>query len=125
MEQKTIFEQLGGTYTQQGDFLLPNVKLPDQPEYNIGVWGQRCRRYLKEHHRILYYNLLTSCKLLEHLAEVETECNERMDTLVKAISKQEGVTEALKATDQMKWVRRMNSIRNRAEEIVLTKYLYI
>lgn len=125
MEQKTIFEQLGGTYTQQGDFLLPNVKLPDQPEYNIGVWGQRCRRYLKEHHRILYYNLLTSCKLLEHLAEVETECNERMDTLVKAISKQEGVTEALKATDQMKWVRRMNSICNRAEEIVLTKYLYI
>ena len=125
MEQKTIYEQLGGTYSQQGDFLLPNVKLPDQPEYNIGVWGQRCRRYLKEHHRILYYNLLTSCKLLEHLAEVETECNERMDTLVKAISKQEGVTEALKATDQMKWVRRMNSIRNRAEEIVLTKYLYI
>lgn len=125
MEQKTIFEQLGGTYTQQGDFLLPNVKLPDQPEYNIGVWGQRCRRYLKEHHRILYYNLLTSCKLLEHLAEVETECNERMDTLVKVISKQEGVTEALKATDQMKWVRRMNSICNRAEEIVLTKYLYI
>ena len=71
------------------------------------------------------YNLLTSCKLLENLAEVETECNERMDTLVKAISKQEGVAEALKATDQMKWVRRMNSIRNRAEEIVLTKYLYI
>lgn len=125
MEQKTIYEQLGGTYSQQGDFLLPNVKLPDQPEYNIGVWGQRRRRYLKEHHRILYYNLLTSCKLLEHLAEVETECNERMDTLVKAISKQEGVTEALKATDQMEWVRRMNSIRNRAEEIVLTKYLYI
>ena len=108
MEQKTIYEQLGGTYSQQGDFLLPNVKLPDQPEYNIGVWGQRRRRYLKEHHRILYYNLLTSCKLLEHLAEVETECNERMDTLVKAISKQEGVTEALKATDQMEWVRRMS-----------------
>lgn len=125
MEQKTIYEQLGGTYSQQGDFLLPNVKLPDQPEYNIGVWGQRRRRYLKEHHRILYYNLLTSCKLLEHLAEVETECNERMDTLVKAISKQEGVTEALKATDQMEWVRRMNSIRNRAEEIVLTNHLYI
>ena len=125
MEQKTIFEQLVGTYIQQGDYMLPNLTMPDQDDYEIGVWGQRRRRYLKEHHRILYYNLMTSCKLLEHLAEVEKECNERMDILVKAIAKQEGVTEALKAADQMAWVRRMNNIRNRAEEIVLNEIVYV
>ena len=121
MEQKTIFEQLGGTYSQQGDYLLPNVKMPKQPEYNIGVWGQRRRRYLKLHRPILYTNLLTSCKLSEHLADIEEECSERMDSLVKAIAKQEGVTEALKASDQMAWIRRMNNIRNLAEEIVLNE----
>ena len=125
MEQKTIFEQLGGTYSQQGDYMLPNLKMPKQPEYNIGVWGQRRRRYLKQHRQIIYTNLLTSCKLSEHLAEVEKECAERMDSLVKAVAKQEGVTEALKAADQMVWVRRMNNIRNRAEEIVLNEIVYV
>ena len=125
MKQKTIFEQLGGTYSQQGDYLLPNLKMPKQPEYNIGVWGQRRRRYLKQHRPILYTNLLTSCKLSEHLAAVEEECNERMESLVKIIAKQEGVTEALKAADQMAWVRRMNNIRNRAEEIVLNEIVYV
>ena len=125
MEKKTIFEQLGGTYSQQGDYLLPNLKMPEQPEYNIGVWGQRRRRYLKKHRPILYTNLLTSCKLSEHLAAVEEECNERMESLVKIIAKQEGVTEALKAADQMAWVSRMNNIRNRAEEIVLNEIVYV
>lgn len=125
MEQKTIFEQLGGTYSRQGDFLLPNLKMPEQPEYTIGVWGQRRRRYLKKHRPILYTNLLTSCKLSKHLAVIEEECNERMDILVKAMAKQEGVTEALKASDQMAWVRRMNNIRNRAEEIVLNEIVYV
>ena len=125
MEQKTIFEQLGGTYIRQGDYLLPNIKLPEQPEYNIGVWGQRRRRYLKQHRQIIYTNLLTSCKLSEHLAEVEKECAERMESLVKAMAKQEGVTEALKANDQMAWVRRMNNIRSRAEEIVLNEIVYV
>ena len=124
MEQKTIFEQLGGTYSQQGDYMLPNIKMPEQSEYNIGVWGQRRRRYLKQHRPILYTNLLTSCKLSKHLAEVGAECNEQMESLVKAMAKQEGVTEALKATDQMAWVRRMNNIRNRAEEIVLNEIVY-
>ena len=101
MEKKTIFEQLGGTYSQHGDYLLSNLKIPKQPEYNIGVWGQRRRRYLKKHRPILYTNLLTSCKLSEHLAEIEEECNERMESLVKVIAKQEGVTEAFKVTDQM------------------------
>ena len=125
MEQKTIFEQLGGTYSRQGDYLLPNLKLSEQPDYNIGVWGQRRRRYLKQHRPIIYTNLLTSCKLSEHLAEVEKECTERMDSLVKAMAKQEGVTEALKAADQWAWVRRMNNIRNRAEEIVLNEIIYV
>ena len=108
MEQKTIFEQFGGIYSQQGDYMLPNLKLPEQPENNIGVWGQRRRRYLKKHRPILYTNLLTSCKLSEHLAEIDEECNERMESLVKDMAKQEGVTEALKAADQMAWVRRMS-----------------
>ena len=125
MEQKSIFEQLGGTYSPQGDYMLPNLKLPEQPEYNIGVWGQRRRRYLKQYRPILYTNLLTSCKLSEHLAEVEEECIERMESLVKAMANQEGVTEALKAADQMAWVQRMNNIRNRAEEIVLNEIVYV
>ena len=125
MKQKTIFEQLGGTYIQKGDYLLPNLKMPKQPEYNIGVWGQRRKRYLKKHRPILYTNLLTSCKLSEHLAAVEEECNERMESLVKIIAKQEGVTEALKAADQMAWVSRMNNIRNRDEEIVLNEIVYV
>ena len=86
MEKKTIFEQLGGTYSQHGDYLLPNLKMPEQPEYNIGVWGQRRRRYLKKNRPILYTNLLTSCKLSEHLADIEEECSELMDSLVKASS---------------------------------------
>ena len=145
MEQKTIFEQLGGTYSQQGDYLLPNLKIPEQPEYNIAYGGagvrwtplpqaeapieptgeKRRRRYLKKHRPILYTNLLTSCKLSEHLAEIDEECNERMESLVKDMAKQEGVTEALKAADQMAWVRRMNIIRNRAEEIVLNEIVYV
>ncbi len=125
MEQNTIFEQLGGTYSQQGDYLLPNLTLPETKEYVIGKYGHLRSRYLKQHSPILYTNLLTSCKLSEHLAEVEKECAERMDNLVKAIAKQEGVTEALKAADQMAWVRRMNNIRNRAEEIVLNEIVYV
>ena len=125
MEQQTIFEQLGGKYSQQGDYLLPNLTLPETKEYVIGKYGHLRSRYLKQHSPILYTNLLTSCKLSEHLAEVEKECAERMDNLVKAIAKQEGVTEALKAADQMAWVRRMNNIRNRAEEIVLNEIVYV
>lgn len=124
MEKKTIFEQLGGTYSQQGDYLLPNLKMPEQPEYNIGVWGQRRSRYLKQHRPILYTNLLTSCQLSEHLTDIEKECSERMDSLVKYMAKQEGVTETLKAADQMAWVRHMNNIRSRAEEIVLVTIIY-
>ena len=125
MEQKTIFKQLGGIYSQQGDYLLPNLTLPDTKEYVIGKYGRLRQRYLKKHRPILYTNLLTSCKLSEHLADIEKECSERMDSLVKAMAKQEGVTEALKAADQIAWARRMNNIRNRAEEIVLNEIVYV
>ena len=125
MEQKTIFEQLGGTYSQQGDYMLPNLTLPDTKEYVIGEYGHLRQMYLKKHRPILYTNLLTSCKLSEHLADIEEECSERMDSLVKAMANQEGVTEALKDADQMEWIRRMNNIRNRAEEIVLNEIVYV
>ena len=122
---KSMFEQMGGTYTMQGNYRLPNLLPPTEEKRPIGVWGQRRRRYLKKHRPILYTNLLTSCKLSEHLADIEEECNERMDSLVKAMANQEGVTEALKSADQMAWVRRMNNIRNRAEEIVLNEIIYV
>ena len=121
---KSLFEEMGGTYRQEGDYLIPNLALPDEPEYQIGKYGRMRRSYLKEHRPILYTNLLTSGTLHRHLAEIDQACNERMAIIVSAIAKQEGVTEALKAADQMEWVRRMNSIRSRAEEIVLTELVY-
>ena len=121
---KSLFEQMGGTYRRQGDFLIPNLVLPDTGDYQIGKYGRMRRRYLKEHRRVLYTNLRTSGNLRCHLAEIDQACNERIESIVSAIAEQEGVTEALKAADQMEWVRRMNSIRNRAEEIVLTELVY-
>ena len=121
---KSLFEQMGGTYRREGDFLIPNLVLPDTGDYQIGKYGRMRRRYLKEHRRVLYTNLLTSGNLRCHLAEIDQACNKRMENIVSAMAKQEGVTEALKVDDQMEWVRRMNSIRNRAEEIVLTEFVY-
>lgn len=113
------------TYTQQGDYLLPNLKLPEQPKVEIGIWGKRHLRYLKNHHPIIYTNLLTSCKLTAHLADIDREANEMFNRLVKQLAKQEGVTEQLKAENQILWVRRMNNIRNRAEEFVNSKLIYV
>ena len=124
IHMKSLFEEMGGTYRQEGDYLIPNLALPDEPEYQIGKYGRMRRSYLKEHRPVLYANLLTSGTLHRHLAEINQACNERMAIIVSAIAKQEGVTEALKAADQMEWVRRMNSIRSRAEEIVLTELVY-
>ena len=122
--EKSLFEQLGGTYTQAGDYVLPNLILlaENQP---IGIWGQWHARYLKQHHRILYYNLLTSGKLNAHLAEIDQQAEEIFFRLIKQMANREGVTEQLKAKNQMEWVRRMNNIRNRAMEIVYTKVIYI
>ncbi len=121
---KSLFEEMGGTYRQEGDYLIPNLALPDEPEYQIGKYGRMRRSYLKEHRPVLYANLLTSGTLHRHLAEIDRACNERMAIIVSDMARQEGVTEALKAADQMEWVRRMNSIRSRAEEIVRTELVY-
>ena len=122
--EKTLFEQNGGTYSQQGDYLLPNIKPPEQPEYEIGVWGNRRRQYLREHHRVLYYTMLTQCTLYPHLADVEQRAQNLCSQLEDTLARQEGVTEELKAADMMTWVRKMNNIRNRAEEIVNTELIY-
>ena len=121
---KSLFEQMGGTYRQEGDYLIPNLVLPDNGNYQIGKYGRMRRTYLKEHHRALYTNLVVEGTLFKHLAEIDQSCNKRMKIIVSAMAKQEGVTETLKAADQIEWVRRMNSIRNRAEEIVLTELVY-
>ena len=121
---KSLFEEMGGTYRQVGDYFIPNLSLPDDSEYQIGKYGRMRRTYLKEHRKNLYNNYVLEGTLFKHLAEIDQACNERMEIIVSAMSEQEGVTEALKAADQMEWVRRKNSIRNRAEEIILTELVY-
>lgn len=122
--KKSLFEQMGGTYTQVGDSMLPNLTLPEEEQKSIGIWGQRHARYLKQHHKILYYNLLTSGKLNAHLAEIDRQAEEMFFRLVKQMAEREGVTERLKAENQMEWVRQMNSIRNRVSEIVYAKIIF-
>ena len=115
---KSIFEQSGGVYTMQGDYRLPNLTLPAEEERPIGVWGQRRLRYLKQNHKVLYYNLITSGKLHSHLADTEEQAQELFSRLVKEYAEKEGVTEQLKSADPMAWVRQMNNIRSRAAEII-------
>ena len=122
--KKSIYEQCGGTYTQVGDYLLPDLIIDETEQQPIGKYGRMRKRYLKEHRPILFSNLLLSGKLDQHLTEIDRACVERMDLLTRQMAPQEGVTESLKATDQMEWVRRMNSIQNRAEEIVLNEFVY-
>ena len=121
---KSLFEQLGGTYTRQGDYCLPDVCLPPEEERPIGVYGQRRRVYLKKHHPILYYNLLTAGVLDGHLADIEEQAEAMFSRLVKQLSEKEGVTEALKSENQMLWVQRMNNIRSAAMEIVVNDLIY-
>ena len=109
----------------QGDYRLPNITLPAEDERSIGVWGQRRLRYLKQHHKVLYYNLLTSGKLHSHLADTEEQAQTLFSRLVKEYAEKESVTEQLKATDQMAWVRRMNNIRERATEIVNADVVFV
>ena len=121
----TIFEQTGGTYTQMGDYMLPDL-LPaeEEKEANIGIWAMRHKRYLKQHHKVLYYNWLTSGKLNSYLVDIEQQAQDLFSRLVKDLAEKENVTENLKATDQMLWVRKMNNIRNRATEIVNADIIY-
>lgn len=121
---KTIFEEMGGTYRQVGDYFIPNITLSDDGEYQIGRYGRMRRSYLKEYRKILYNNHVLEGTLFKHLDEIDQACNERMENIVSAMAKQEGVTEALKAAEQIEWVRRINSIHNRAEEIILTELVY-
>ena len=121
---KSFFERNGGTYRQVGDYLLPNLTINETEQRPIGKYDRMRKRYLKEHRRVLYTNLLVTGKLDQHLAAIDKTCEERMDLLIPQMTEQEGVTEALKAADQMEWVRRMNNIQNRAEEIVMNELVY-
>ena len=122
--QKSIFEQCGGTYTQVGDYLLPDLIIGEDEQQHVGKYGRMRNRYLKEHRPVLITNLLLSGKLDQHLTEIDRACTERMELLTRQMADREAVTEALKAADQMEWVRRMNNIQNRAEEIVLNELVY-
>lgn len=122
---KTIFEQQGVEYRQAGNYMLPNVDLNELKEYQIGVWGQRYKRYLKSNHRVLYYNYLTSGRLYEHLAEVDTRAEKMFQELVKSLAEKENVTEKVKAENTFLWIRKMNNIRNRATEIVNTEVIFV
>ena len=121
----TIFEKQGGTYTQVCDYMLPNL-LPaeEEKEGNIGVWAMRHKRYLKQNHKVRYYNLLTSGKLNSYLADIEQQAQDLFLRLVKDLAEKENVTEELKATDMMLWVQKMNNIRNRATEKVNAEIIY-
>ena len=122
---KTIFEEMGGTYVRQGDYLLPCLSLPAEKENKpIGVWGQRHLRYLKQHRKALYTNLLTSGKLNSYLADIDKQAEDMFSRLVKQLTEREGVTEQLKAENQMEWVGRMNNIRSKAMEIVTAELIY-
>ena len=122
--EKTLFEQMGGTYTGQGDYLLPDLSRVPQEERPIGVWGERRRKYLKEHRRVLYYSLFTSGNLHSHLADVEEQAQEMFERLTKQMAEKQGATEALKAADMMAWVGRMNNIRNATEEAIYNEIIY-
>ena len=124
MDKYIYNEQNGLWYELQGNYYLPCLKLPEEPEVYIGIWGQRHRHYLKTPRKVLYTSLLTSGKLNSHLADIDRQAEEMFSRLVKQLAKVEGVTETLKAADQMEWVRRMNSIRNRVSEIVSEELIY-
>ena len=120
----TIFEQKGGRYVQHGDYLFPDPTLPDEGHWTIGKYGRMRHVHLREHHPGLYSRLILSGKLNEHLAEVERICQERLETMIPQMAKQQGVTEELKARDQFGWVGRMNEIQHSAEEIILTEIVF-
>ena len=121
---KSLFEQMGGTYTQQGDYILPNLMLPVEEKRPIGIWGQRHLRYIKQHRRIHYTELLTSGKLNAYLAELNDEADAMFSRLINQMAEKQGVTEQPKTKNQMLWVQRMNNIRNAAIETVNRELIY-
>ena len=125
MEKRIYNEQTGISYTLQGDYYLPDLTLPDQEDEPIGLWGQRHSRYIKQHRKILYTNLLTSGKLNGYLADIDKQAEDMFFRLVKQMAGREGVTEQLKANNQMEWVARMNNIRSRATEIIYVELINV
>ncbi len=121
---KSLFEQLGGTYREENGYLIPNLTLPDEEQVEIGVWGQRHLEYIKHHRKGFYTSLAIGCKLNRYLANVNKQAEEMFDTLIKQFKQAEGITEQLKATNQMEWVCRMNNIRQRVTEIVNKNLIY-
>lgn len=122
--EKNLFELMGGRYEMQGDYLIPCLTLPAEEEQAIGIWGQRHARYLKQNHKVLYMNLLTSGKLNNYLAGIDRQAEEMFSRLIKQMAEHEGLTEQVKAENQMAWVGRMNNIRNRAVEIINTNLIF-
>ena len=121
---KSLFEQQGGTYRMEGDYRIPNLILPDESEYEIGIWGQRRLEYLKKHRKGFYAVLLTSSKLSEHLHEIDVIAFERRELIIKQIKEAQGVTEQMKADDMMKWVGTINNICACADEIIRNELIY-
>lgn len=125
MKQQYIDEKTGISYTLQGDYYLPCLELPKQECKPIGIWGQRHKRYLQQYHKVRYYNLLTSCKLNDYLADINKQAEDMFSRLVKHMAEHEGITEKIKSENQMEWVGRINNIRNQAIEFVNTDLIYI
>lgn len=121
---KSLYEQMGGSYTMQGDYALPDLRLSEEDSRPIGVWGQRRLRFLKQHHRVLYYNLLTSGKLHDHLADTEERAQELFLRLVEQYAQRDGLTEQIKAEKPMEWVQRINNIRARVREVVNLEVIF-
>ena len=122
--KKTIFEEMGGTYIRHGDYFIPCLTLTEEEQRFIGVWGQRHKRYLKEHKKVVYITLLTSGRLNSYLADIEEQAQERFERIVEQMAESEGITEQLKATDQVAWVGEMNNIWSRAREVVNAELIY-
>ena len=120
---KSLYEELGGTYRQVGDYFIPDIELPER-HYEIGKYGRMRHRYLKEHRKIQYTTMILDGTLYDHLEEIDRICNERIETMVTAMKKQQGITEELKAIDPMVWTQRMNNITARAEEIIREELIY-
>ena len=122
--KKTIFEEIGGTYIRHGDYLIPCLTLPEEEQRFIGVWGQRHKRYLKEHKEAVYITLLTSGRLNSYLADIEEQAQERFERIVEQMKQAQGITEQLKAENQMEWVARINNVQACAREIVDKEIIY-
>ena len=123
MRIQTIFEAMGGTYRQEGDYLLPNIETPESPQ--IGLWGQQRLQYLRTNKNVLYMTMLISGKIKDHLEEVDKSAEEMFEQLIVQMKEQEGVTDVLKANNQLAWVQQMNNIRNRVSEIVYKELIYV